>query len=56
VTFKLPYGYAYIINFGRTQAEEILNSVNQSVPAIDKQNKFARSKIGGGQVYDRSAG
>jgi hypothetical protein len=45
VPFNFLYVYDYVINFGRTQAEEFLNYINPSGRDIDKQKKFAKVKL-----------
>jgi hypothetical protein len=59
VAFKIPYGYDYITNLYRAQAEVILNHVNPNVYGTGqgeaRHRKYKRLKLDGGQAYDRSA-
>jgi hypothetical protein len=61
VAFKVPYMYYYIPKLCRTQAEEIPKLVNPNVLVRDigqgeaRHRKYKGLRLGGGQVYDRSA-
>jgi hypothetical protein len=59
VAFEITYVHDYITKLWRIQAELILNHVNPNVRGIGqgeaRHRKYKRLKLGGGQVYGRSA-
>jgi hypothetical protein len=59
MAFNLPYGYNYITELCRQQAEVIENHEIEHIRSIGqgkaRRKKYKRLKLGGSQTYDNSS-